>query len=199
MGASPVVGRTLVDILAGVIIRGQFVAGDIGTVALVAPFEIDATALARPVPVIHQALVNVWTRTTKQSCELLSENLTEGDSLATVVVPPLETVSRGPDCIVNAQQSRHRFITLVSHFAIAVEISKRTKRYFEEMSFFSRFQSMEFQYQQIVKIWIDRTNILIKEGACFRLFVRSEKREEIRTNDCFLFRLKKKYNLENYE
>lgn len=59
MGASSVVGRTLVDILAGVIIRGQFVAGDIGTVALVAPFEIDATALARPVPVIHQALVNV--------------------------------------------------------------------------------------------------------------------------------------------
>lgn len=59
VGASPVVGRTLVDILAGVIIRGQFVAGDIGTVALVAPFEIDATALARPVPVIHQALVNV--------------------------------------------------------------------------------------------------------------------------------------------
>lgn len=59
MGTSPVVGRALVDILAGVIIRGQFVARNIGTVALVAPFEIDASALARPVPVIHQALVNV--------------------------------------------------------------------------------------------------------------------------------------------
>ena len=57
--ASTVVRETLVDILAGVIIRGQFVTGNIGAATLVASFQIDASALAWTVRVIHQALVNV--------------------------------------------------------------------------------------------------------------------------------------------
>lgn len=59
MRASVVARGTLVDILAGVIIRGQFVSRNIRTATLVAPFEVRAGALAWTMPVIHQALVNI--------------------------------------------------------------------------------------------------------------------------------------------
>lgn len=117
MGTSPVVGRALVDILAGVIIRGQFVARNIGTVALVAPFEIDASALARPVPVIHQALVNVWTGNNQAILWIAFENLTERTGYDSLPRSPflLSRRYRGP--IVSSRNIRRRRL-MITRFTL---------------------------------------------------------------------------------
>lgn len=60
MRASGVIFRALVDILAGMIVNGESVTGDLAATALVTAIEISAAPLTRTPTVVRQALVNVY-------------------------------------------------------------------------------------------------------------------------------------------